>query len=480
MASFSNIGIGLGGNVDVNGLIKASKDAVMDKITRTNGLSDQGKLIEAKISTYGQLKSLASTLSDAVDKLTSVTGWNAVTASSSNKEAITATAIGGTVATSFSVQVKNLASAQSTSTAAMLPLGGFVGAGTLKLEAGKWSGTPESFTAGEAAAVEIDITATDKLSDIASKINGSNAGVTATILTDASGERLLLRSKSTGEDVGFRMSATDSDGNDADAAGLSRLVTGATTQYGANAKALINGIEVSSASNTFANTVAGVTFNALQVTSTAVDITVARDDSAVKANVDGFVKAYNAMNQALNQITRFDKESGTIGLLQGDSSAVVLHNTLRNSLQALSSSSGPFKSLSDVGIVTAGGGGNLSPTGDLQVDSAKLTKALENPDALKAMFRGPEGGTTTDGVGEQIKGTLSGLLSTDGFFASKDKQLTASKKRNDTEIVRVNDRANRVESDMKARYTTLDTKMATLNALNTYIQQQVTTWNKSS
>ena len=50
MASFSSIGIGLGGSVDVNGLIKASVDAVKIPITKTNGLNDQASFVSAKIS----------------------------------------------------------------------------------------------------------------------------------------------------------------------------------------------------------------------------------------------------------------------------------------------------------------------------------------------------------------------------------------------------------------------------------------------
>ena len=83
MASFSSIGVGLGGSVDVNGLIKAQVDSVKFAITRPNGLDYQGKVTEAKISTFGKLQSLVSTLQGAVGKLSSITGWNAVSASSS-------------------------------------------------------------------------------------------------------------------------------------------------------------------------------------------------------------------------------------------------------------------------------------------------------------------------------------------------------------------------------------------------------------
>ncbi|MBV4420676.1 hypothetical protein KM800_15385, partial [Clostridium tyrobutyricum] len=67
-----------------------------------------------------------------------------------------------------------------------------MGAGTLRLELGQWGGSHGAFTPASGQPVDIVITATDKLSDVASKINGANAGVVATILTDASGERLLL------------------------------------------------------------------------------------------------------------------------------------------------------------------------------------------------------------------------------------------------------------------------------------------------
>lgn len=242
MASFSSLGVGLGGSVDVNALIKASVDAVKLQITRPNGLNYQAKLTDAKISTFGQLKSLTATLQTAAGKLSSVTGWNAVKASSSDDKSVSVSAIGGTVETTFSVDVQRLARAQ-VSTSDALPTGLPAGAGTLKLEIGSWSGG--SFTAGAGAPVDIAVTASDTLADIAGKINGAGVGVTATLLTDASGERLMLRSKTTGEAAGFQLSVTDDDGDDWDGAGLSRLAAGLSSDPGASAaadaKVVING-----------------------------------------------------------------------------------------------------------------------------------------------------------------------------------------------------------------------------------------------
>ena len=476
MASFSSIGIGSGGNVDVNGLIKASVDAVKAPVTKLN---QQAAMTNAKVSAFGQFKSLVSTLADAASKLASVTGWNGVSATSAKPEAVSVSAVGGAAATSFNVQIQSLAKAQSSMAVALSPVSQAVGAGTLTFDIGKWSGEPKVFTMGSTGAVNVEISATDTLADVVSKINGSKAGVTATVLSDAAGDRLLLRSNTTGKNAGYRVSVADSDGVSTDAAGLSRLVVGATTEYGVDARATVNGVAVTSATNAFSNTVAGVTFTALQVTGSDVAISVSKDSSAVKKNVEAFISAYNAINQALNDVTKYDQGTKTAGLLQGDSAAVTLQNTLRTALQSVSTA-GALRTLSSVGVVSEGGLGNVSPTGNLTLDITKFNKAMENPDEVKAFFRGVEGGSVADGFAGRFKSVTDKLLANDGFFASKTKVYEQTLKLNAKDVEAINDRAERLEKSLTARYTALDTKMSSLNALNAYIAQQVTTWNKTS
>ena len=86
----------------------------------------------------------------------------------------------------------------------------------------------------------------------------------------------------------------------------------------------------------------------------------------------------------------------------------------------------------------------------------------------------------SDGVGGKISSVLSGMLRSTGFFQRKTDTLNAELKRENTEIQTVNDRADALKASLQARYTALDSRMATLNALNSYIQQQITTWNKST
>lgn len=471
MATISSPGLATNG-LDVKSII--SQLVALEK-RPLDTLKVQAATVNTKISAFGQIKSLVSTLADAAGSLTSLTGWNGVATTSSDSKYVSASAVGGTLPTSFKVEVQSLAQAQATASAPVLPVGTAVGAGTLRLEQGAWSGGV--FTSGAGTALDIAVTASDTMSEIASKINGANASVTATVLTDASGERLLLRSKATGEAAGFNLTVNEggAPADNTDMTGLSRLTTinGTVTQAGTDAKAKVNGISVTSATNTFDKTISGVTFKVEQVTTAPIEITVSKDNSAVQTKIDAFVKAYNDINQLLQEATKYDAGTKSAGLLQGDSTAISLQNSLRAAIQSVTTSGGAFQRLSDIGIVQERGG-------NLSVDASKLNKALnENPDQVKELFRSTGGGAA-DGIAVKVKALTTNLLSNDGFFKSKDDTLQMSLKRNSKDQQRVNERVDAFEQRVTRQYNALDAQMSKLNGLNAYIAQQVTTWNKST
>jgi flagellar hook-associated protein 2 len=218
--------------------------------------------------------------------------------------------------------------------------------------------------------------------------------------------------------------------------------------------------------------VSGVTFKAEAVTTAPVEISISKDNSALTKNIDDFVAAYNAINDLLSDATKYDGSTRQAGLFQGDSTAIGLQNALRSAVQSVSTASGMFQRLADVGITQQLGG-------DLAVDSAKLAKALENPDEVKNMFRSTDSGSA-QGVAVRIKALATSLLSVDGFFTAKESTLQLSLDRNAKDQDRVSARAISVEAQLNRRYSALDTQMASLNALNAYISQQVTAWNKST
>jgi len=222
----------------------------------------------------------------------------------------------------------------------------------------------------------------------------------------------------------------------------------------------------------FENTVAGVTFTALKETTTPAEINIAKDLSKVKGNIETFVKAYNEINQAINEATKYDAATKTAGLLQGDSAMLGLQSALRGLLQS-GTSGGAFSRLSDIGITQQLGG-------DLAIDSAKLDSALLQPDDLKNLFRATTSDAQTDGMATKLQTFTAGLMAATGFFSTKEGAFQRALDRNSQDQTKVNERAARVEAQLNKRYSALDAQMASLTALNSYVAQQVTTWNKST
>lgn len=472
---------GIGSGIDVQSIINQLTQLESRPLA---ALSTKAILIQEKMSLMGQIKSQVSMLSDAANKLTQDTAWNAVTVSSSRSSAVSGTVSGTVAPTSFSVEVSQLAKAQSTASTAV-PKDTAIGTGRLTIELGTWDHgvNPPTFASGGAAGVPVDIGAgEDSLSAIAAKINAASAGVTATVLNDASGERLLLRSNSTGEEAGFRIQVTgDSDGNDADSQGLSRLAFDPQTgvfgmadnsyQKAQNTLATINNVAVTSGTNKLADAVPGLTLEFGEVTTSAVEIGIATDQTAIRKNIQDFMAAYNTLSRTLGDATKYDAETKTAGTMQGDSIVVGLQNVLRNVLGS-SSVGGSFARLAEAGI-------EMQRGGLLTLAPAKFDAAMRDPANFKQLFASDNGNAQTNGFGLKVRDFARGLLAAGGTVSNKTTALEQELRRNSREQDKVNERVVRVEQRLRQQYSALDARMGSLTALNAYISQQVTLWNKT-
>ncbi len=109
----------------------------------------------------------------------------------------------------------------------------------------------------------------------------------------------MLRSKETGTDKAFKVDLSAQDRPRA-AAGSRHTDPGKAQ----NAKVELNGIAVESSSNTFANTIPGMSFTVSEVTSTAATLNVKADTEAIKKNIQEFVDTYNELNDLLTKSTK--------------------------------------------------------------------------------------------------------------------------------------------------------------------------------
>lgn len=476
MTTISSTGIGSG--LDVTSILSKLMEVERAPLTQ---IQDEGAKIQSKLSVYGKVKSYVSALGDAANALSAKTAWSRTTASSGDDKVFTATTSTGAAAGTYSVQVNSLAASQTLVSASFASKTALVGSGTMTIELGQWSDDQSSFTAQSGAtALNVAISATDTLEDVRTKINDANAGVTASIVTDATGAKLVMRSTATGEENAFRVTVADDDGLEDDA-GLSRLSYDPSNAIGqmsqtraaANAEAVIDGITISSATNKVEGALEGVTFQLLSESSGAVDLTVSNDTEAIKTDIQTFVSAYNDLAKYLATQTKYDSTTQTAGALQGDSGANALRAALRSLGSATSGTSSVFDRLAEVGL-------DPQSDGTLKINSTKLTEALASPDELQKMFSLNDAGTTDDGFAEKIATWSETLLGFDGAITTRTNSLQSQITANTKKQTAFEDRMTTVEARLKAQYAALDTKMGSLTALSTYVTQQIANWNKSS
>ena len=472
MATISSAGIGSG--LDVNNIV--TQLVALEK-QPLKILEIKATKVQSQMSAFGQIQSQFAALSDVVSRISAAGAWTGRTASSSNNSAATISALASAQATSFSLDVDALAQSQSVSSGT-IAAGTAVGAGTLTLRLGTWSVGGAAFTpAAGSSDVAITISATDKVSDIAAKINAASSNVVATAFNDGTSDRLLIRSKATGVASGFRVQSGDAalQGlvfDPENKPGVGMAAGGIPVQYGQDARARINGLAVTSGTNTLSGNVPGITINLLATTTTSVSMAVKEDTSPAVKNVQDFVDAYNALNQTLTDMTKYDTGTQTAGLFQGDSVIVGLQNVLRGMLGS-TSGSGVYQRLSDVGI-------QAQRDGSLTINTSKLSAAANNGTELQTLFTVDNKNPLTNGFGLKFGAFAKGVLASSGMLNNEAKALQHKLETYGKEQDRVNARAAAVEVRLRKQYSALDAQMGRLTALNQYVAQQVTNWNKST
>lgn len=354
--------------IDISSILEAAMGASSPGIDVTSAVNaavtaaeapeqswqSQQSTLESEISALTQIQTDATNLDNDVQSLNSLTGpLSSRTVSSSNSSVVTASAASGSALGNHVVTVNSLATTDSWTS-------GTFASGSTVLPAGTITITPGS---GTATTITTDGSSTT-LSDVASQINSDNLGVTASVVTDATGARLAIVSNTTGSAANFTVSSSDPSGF-----GFTQAVTGA------NASLTVDGIAISSASNTVSGALPGITLNLLSADpGVQVSLGVTPDTSQASTAINQFVTDYNQAITDLNTQFTFSTSTNSEGPLSGDS---VVRNLQSELMQALdytytpASGTTTMPNLSSMGI-------SVNNDGTLSVDSGTLTSALQN------------------------------------------------------------------------------------------------------
>jgi len=383
---------GVGSNLDVNGIVSQLMTIERQPVTL---LDNKEAAYQAKLSAYGNLKNALSSFQGAMSGLALAARFQSLSATASDATVLTASANSTATSGSYTVQASQLAQAQNITAAGRTSASAAIGAsvtttlsfqfGTISsgtLASGVYSNATFTEDATQATGTVTLNSSNNSLQGIRDAINAANLGLTATIVNDGSATpyRLVLASSSTGASKSMKISVAGDATLQAalayDPAATQNLTQSSAAQ---NAALTVNGIAISSASNTINGAVQGVTLNLAKAGTTT--LTVARDTAAAQSAAAAFVKAYNDVNNTLTSLSAYNAATKKGAILQGDSTVLALQSQIRGVLgSALTGSSATLKSLSQIGIA-------LQKDGTMALDAAKLaTASASNFNDIAGLF----------------------------------------------------------------------------------------------
>jgi flagellar hook-associated protein 2 len=460
---------GTGSGLDIDGLVTSLVAA--ERVPAETRLNAREASITSLSASFSSAKAAVTTFESAANKLALASAFSQFTTSSSDKTKATISATSAASLGSYQLAVTNLASAQTLASGTFSATTETLGTGTLTIAIGtpSYSGsTYSSFSQTSSVDITID-SSNNTLAGVRDAINSAGAGVNASILKNGDNYQLLLVSEETGLSKSMSISITgDSVGGDTDNDGLSRLAFNSSVSQltqsaaGANANFSINGLAVSSASNTVADVIDGVTLNLLSATSSAITIDVKTDTDAIVADVQAFVDKYNAYSSLFKDLTKYDATTGTAGALQGDSIARSIMSQIRSELgKSVTGLSGSYTSLADVGI-------SIDKSGVMTFTQSTFKTAFAAaPTEVTGIFASTTvSGTAVEGVAEKLETLMEGfLVSTTGIFDSRISSLS-------TQLTAITDD----RADLARRMQSLEDRyFAQLNAMDSLLAEIETT-----
>ena len=464
----------IGGSIDV-GSIVSQLMAVERQPLQALQKSISG--IQTKLSAFGKVQGQLSTFQDAARELFALDTWRSAQATSSDDTAAKATASTGAIPGSYDLTVTQLAQRQTLSTSAMTDGNVVVGGGTMRVQLGTYDGTGNTFTANpDKPELSISIAAGSTLSQVRDSINSADAGISASLVNDGTGVRLVVRSEQTGLSNVAKLTVTDDDSNDTDTAGLSSLAYDPTATAGAgknltqtqaaqNALLSVSGISVSSATNQVEGLIENVTIDVRKAGTGTISIGVSYDGAQMRKSVEKFVSAWNDLNKGLNDQTKYDPTSKVAGPLQGNNTVIGMQRQLRATMQAAMGGTG-ISRLSEAGL-------EVQRDGSLTIKGSKFDALLATPDKLKALFGAS---STTDpnavGIARRLDTLVTGILGSDGAVTSATTALRTRQTSVQQQQTRFEARMSQIEQRLLKQYTALDQNMSSLNSTSSYLSSR--------
>ncbi|MHB0849781.1 flagellar filament capping protein FliD [Stutzerimonas nitrititolerans] len=443
---------GIGSGIDIDSIVKSMVAA--ERAPKETQLANLEKKTTTQITAVGALKSAISDFQTALGALNKPELFQARSATSSKPDLVGITASTKAGAGSYQVEVKELATSSKVALAAVTnttEAPARFGSGSLEIKLGKEG----SFS------VTVD-ESNNTLAGIRDAINkqGAEKGVTATIVTDDEGARLVLSSSKTGADKDITVVSTPNPESGGDYESLDILeFNGAENKadpkgarilaQARSAVITVDGLMVTSETNKVEGAIEGVTLDlkAKTAANEPLTISVAEDKAGVKKQIQSFVDSYNKLIGVINAQTKVtsvgDGKAPVTGALVGDATARTLLGTIRSELTNVQGD-GALRALADLGITT-------QKDGTLKIDDAKLSKVMDsNFTELPALFTGE------NGLATRLDEKLKPYTETGGILEQRNKVMTETISSIDKQKEDLNRRITSLQDRLFKQFNAMD------------------------
>jgi len=338
---------------------------------------------------------------------------------------------------------------------------------------------------GTNAAVTIPVNSadgTDTLTGLASYINQKNLGVTASVVTGASGATLALVPQRSGaaavinisnditgggNGMGFPSSYNPASPPAENGMGFTDAVAGK------DASLTVDGIPIDSASNTVTGAIPGVTLTLSGVTSSGsgqpdspVTLQISPDLTPIATDINTFVSNWNTLIGAINSGIQTNSSTGAAGALSGDTSVDLVQEQLLSALSSSMSGNNGVVNLQSIGI-------EMQNDGTLTVDSTTLNNALQNNfSAVQNLFQ------STSGVGQSIQKSLTSLTNpTTGALNVDMNGINSEVTDLNSQISDFQLQLQQTQTQLTAEYSTINTTLEQLPQTLASINSQLDALN---
>jgi flagellar hook-associated protein 2 len=439
-------GVGLGAGINVQQFVQfavANQTANITALqTEQTTLGSQAGKIASITSELNALGTAAAALSDPLGAL------NSEIATSSNPSVLTGTASGTALSSTHTISITNLATTSS-----------YYSDPVASSSTALATGDTISISVGGTTVASVSVNSTNNtLDQLVTAINNGTSGVQASVINDANGARLAIVSNTSGVpgNLGVTGSLHLAAGNTA--------VNFNQAAAGLNAALTVDGVPISSTTNTVSGVINGVTLNLSAPTGTTpISLKVAPDASQATAAINTLVTAYNTVVNDITNQFKVNPDGSGGGVLEADNSLREAQSLLLGAVSHSISGNNGVVNLASIGV-------NLQDDGTLTVDSAALATALStNQSSVQNLF-----GSGSGSFSQNLSSVISSLTASGTGILSIDSQSVTNTAQDLTKQISDLQAALTVqEASLTSVYSKVNATLQELPLLQSQMAQQL-------